>query len=153
MLVSLATNPTRVEPRVEELVPPLAMGRTPVTLVVRSMVELVMSLLTISDDDNKPADELWTTPAELNAEMVGAWATVRFVIVVVARVEVPAVKVVSAVEPVTARAPPTVRRLEMVVEPVMARVLDVGLKVKFELVAKVLLPWPNKISLAVRFCN
>lgn len=48
MLVSLATNPTKVEPRVELLVPPLAMGKMPVTLVVRSMVELaIIALVTL----------------------------------------------------------------------------------------------------------
>ena len=57
-LVSLVTKPTRVEPRVEELVPPLATGRIPVTFVVKSIVLLVISPLTISDEDNNPADEL-----------------------------------------------------------------------------------------------
>ena len=58
--------------------------------------------------------------------------------VVVAKVEVP----------VTLSVPPTVRMLEMVVEPVTARVLEEEVKVKFELVAITLLPWPNRMSLA-----
>jgi hypothetical protein len=62
------------------------------------------------------------------------------VIVVVARVEVP----------VTANVPPTVSKLEMVVLPVTVKVLP-PTKVKLELVAKVLVPWPNKMSLTVRF--
>ena len=66
---------------------------------------------------------------------------VNWVAVVVARVEAPA----------TFKVPPTVSKLEMVVEPVTAKVLVEEVKVKLEEVAKVLLPWPNRMSLAVRF--
>ena len=47
--------------------------------------------------------------------------------------------------------PETVKMLEIVVLPVIANVLEVELKVKLVEVAKVLLPCPNKMSLAVRF--
>ena len=39
----------------------------------------------------------------------------------------------------------------MVVDPVIAKVLEEELKVKLEEVAIILLPWPNKMSLAVKF--
>ena len=45
--------------------------------------------------------------------------------------------------------PETVRMLEMVVDPVTARVLEEEVKVKFELVAMGLVPLPNRMSLAV----
>ena len=42
-LVSLATNPTKLVPKVEELVPPLATGRIPVTSAVReTLAQLAM---------------------------------------------------------------------------------------------------------------
>jgi hypothetical protein len=62
-------------------------------------------------------------------------------IVVVARVDVP----------VTDKDPPTVKRLEIVVDPVTAKVLEVELKVKLVLVPMMLFPCPNNMSLAVRF--
>ena len=101
-------------------VPPLATGRMPVTLVVKSMVELVISPFTIREEDKSPAELLCTTPAVLKAVTVGAWETVRLVIVVVAKVEVP----------VTERVPPTVSRLEIVVLPVMPNVLEAEVQVK-----------------------
>jgi hypothetical protein len=105
------------------------------------MVALVMSELTISDDESSPEALLWTTPAELKALIVGACATAKLVIVVVAKVEVP----------VTDNVPPTVSKLLMVVEPVTARVLVPGVKVKLVDVPITLLPCPNKMSFAVRF--
>ena len=66
--------------------------------------------------------------------------TVRLVMVVVAKVEAA----------VTDSVPPTVKRLEMVVEPVTAKVLP-PVNWKLEEVAKVLLPWPKRMSLAVKF--
>ncbi len=76
---------------------------------------------------------------------------------VVAKVEVP----VTNRGPATVRAvaealcrelcPDTVRILEMVVEPVTAKVLEAELKVKLEEVARVLLPAPNRMSLAIKF--
>jgi hypothetical protein len=82
------------------------MGRTPVTLAVKSMVLLVISLLVIKESDSRPEAEVWTTPAELKAVIAGAWVTVRLAMVVVAKVDVPvAVKTVSVVEPVTFRVP------------------------------------------------
>jgi hypothetical protein len=96
-----------------EPVPPLATGRIPVTLAVRSMVAFWMSPLTIREEDNRPALLLWTTPAVLKAVMVGAWDTVRLVMVVVAKVEMAD----------TDKVPPTVKRLEIVAEPVMPKVL------------------------------
>ena len=86
---------------------------------VRSIVELVMSEFVIREEESNPEPLECTTPA-VNVETVGAWATVKLVTVVVARVEVP----------VTPNVPPTVKRLEIVVEPVMANVLEAGLKVK-----------------------
>ena len=69
---------------VELPVPPLGTGRMPVTLAVKSIVLLVISLLTIKDEDKRPEALLWITPAVLKAVMVGAWVTVRLVMVVVA---------------------------------------------------------------------
>lgn len=83
----------------------------------------------------------------------------KAVAVVVAKVEVPVTNMgPETVKPVVEAfcrevLPETVRRLEMVVEPVTARVLEEELKVKLEEVAMVLLPWPNRMSLAVRFCS
>ena len=82
---------------------------------------------------------------------------VRFVMVVVAKVEVPVTNsgppTVKAVAEAVCREvwPETVNRLLMVVLPVTARVLEAELKVKLEDVAKVLLPCPNRMSLEVKF--
>ena len=82
---------------------------------------------------------------------------VKAVAVVVAKVEVPVMKVAPETDRPVEEAfcrlvlPETVRILEIVVEPVMASVLEVGVKVKFEEVPMTLLPWPNRISLAVKF--
>jgi len=124
-------------------VPPLATGNIPVTLEVKSIVPLVISPLTIREEDRRPAELLCTTPAVPKLVMVGAWATVRLVMVVVANVDVP----------VTANVPPTVSKLLMVVEPVTASVLETLLKVKLVEVPKMLLPCPKRISLAVIFCK
>ena len=83
--------------------------------------------------------------------------TVKALTLVVAKVEIPLTnRGPETVKPVVEAfckevLPETVRMLEMVVEPVTAKVLEEELKVKLEEVAKVLLPWPNKISLAVKF--
>src|SRR5581483_7271759 len=74
---------------VEVPVPPLETGKTPVTFDVKSMVPLVMSEFTIREEESKPEELLWTMPAVLKAVMVGAWATVKLEMEVVARVEVP----------------------------------------------------------------
>ena len=59
-------------------------------------------------------------------------------------------EVVAKVEvPVTAKVPPTVRRLDIVVEPVMAKVL-LPVNCRLEEVATTPPLLPNKISLAVR---
>jgi hypothetical protein len=125
-----------------EPVPPFTTGNTPVTLLVKSIVPFVISPLTMSEEESSPEELLWTTPAELNALTVGAWATVRLVIVEVASVDVP----------VTDNVPPTVKRLLMVVEPVTVKVLP-PTKVKLVEVPITLVPWPNNISLAVKFCR
>ena len=134
-------------------VPPLATGRTPVTLAVRSMVLLVISELVIREEERRPEELLWTTPAEEKAVTTGAWAMVRLVTVVVANVEVAVAVKLVAVVVAKVVTPLTVRRLEIVVEPVTAKVLELELKVKLLEVAKVLLPWPKRMSLAVRFCS
>ena len=79
----------------------------------------------------------WSTA---KTEEVKPFPKVSWLMVVVANVEVPVTlnspeaerlvveALLKVVWPVTARVPPIVRRLEMVVEPVMARVLEVGLK-------------------------
>jgi hypothetical protein len=125
---------------VEEPVPPLATGSIPVTLAVKSIVPLVISALVINEEESSPAALLCTTPATPKAETVGAWATVRLLIVVVASVDVP----------VTLNVPPTVSKLLIVVEPVTVKVLP-PTKVKLEEVAIMLFPCPNNISLAVKF--
>jgi hypothetical protein len=88
-----------------------------------------------------------------------------FVTVVVASVEAPATLNIPETErlvdealakvvwPVTLSVPPTVRRLLIVVDPVIARVLEAGLKVKLVEVPKVFVPCPKSMSLAVKFCN
>jgi hypothetical protein len=53
-------------------VPPFETGNTPVTLAVKSMVALVMSELTMREEESKPAEELWTIPAVPKLLMVGA---------------------------------------------------------------------------------
>jgi hypothetical protein len=118
--------PNRISPAVTEVlpVPPFPTGKVPVTLVVKSMVELVMSALTIKEEDKRPALLLWTTPAVLKAVTVGAWETVRLVMVEVPRVEV-----------------------ALTVKPELAE------KVNREEVPIVVLPWPKRMSLATRFCK
>ena len=105
MLVSLFTKPTRVVPRVEELVPPLAIGKRPV-ISAEPPPRLIAPLTKF------PAMER-TFPVPREA-MVVEPETLRKVMLVVARVEEPL----------------TVKKLEIVVEPVTVRVLEVGLKVK-----------------------
>ena len=53
-LVSLVTKPTKLEPKVELLVPPLATGRTPETSEPRATLELYKAPVAVD----------WTTPAE-----------------------------------------------------------------------------------------
>ena len=75
--------------------------------------------------------------------------------VVVARVEVPVMNAgPETVKPVVEAfcklvLPETVRMLEIVVEPVTAKVLEFGLKVKLVEVARGLVPLPKRMSLAV----
>jgi hypothetical protein len=59
-LVPLTTKPTRVVPRVEELVPPLATGRTPETWEVKATAALYRAPLAVD----------WTTPPALREVMV-----------------------------------------------------------------------------------
>jgi hypothetical protein len=110
ILVSLFTKPTKVEPKVEELVPPLAMGKMPVTSETEDKLTKPL---------NKPPALLLTMPVPKEAIVVEP-ETAKLEMEVVASVEVP----------VTDNTPPTVKRLEMVVEPVTAKVLELGLKVK-----------------------
>lgn len=53
-LVPLPTSRSKAV-RVAAPVPPFCTGKTPVTLVVRSMVELVMSELVMREEDSNPA--------------------------------------------------------------------------------------------------
>lgn len=88
-----------------------------------------------------------------------ALVKVSFVTVVLASVEAPLTFKLPDAEMFVAEAfckdvlPLTLKMLEMVVEPVMANVFDVVLKVKLVEVPIMLLPWPNKMSLAVKFCK
>lgn len=66
---------------------------------------------------------------------------------VVAKVEVP----VTLNNPVIQAGPETVKA--EVEALVTVKTLVEELKVKLEEVAIVLLPWPNRMSLAVKFCN
>ena len=99
----------RLEPTVKEAkvlvpVPPFVTGKTFMTLVVRSIVAFAMSPFTIWEDDKNPPDEECITPVP-KAEMVGAWATVRLVMLVVAKVDCPATlsTPLKVVEPETFR--------------------------------------------------
>ena len=101
-------------------------------------------------------------------ETVMVWLPVKYVLVSTDNVPLPLIVltkplavrleragmlVVAKVEtPLTDNVPPTLKKFDMVVEPVTAKVLP-PVNWKLEEVAKVLLPWPNKISLAVKFCS
>ena len=106
--------------RVEEPVPPLATGKIPVTLAVKSMVELVMSELTMREEDSRPELELWTTPAELKAVIVGAWETVSL-----AMVEVLVTVKLAIVEVANCEMPMTLRLLFNVAAPITPKVPEI----------------------------
>jgi hypothetical protein len=58
-------------PKAERPVPPFAIGNSPVTLVARSIVPLVMSAFSMRLEESNPADEFLTIPAVVNREMIG----------------------------------------------------------------------------------
>lgn len=145
--------------------------------VIPVEVEIVMELLTKSELPTRPLyklpDEERTTPVPRDERVVEPVTesvpvtevvakkelplTVRAVVEALAKVDCPVTnngpEIVRAVAEAVCKevCPDTVKRFEIVVDPVTAKVLEPELKVKLEEVAKVLLPWPNKISLAVKF--
>jgi len=122
-----------------------AMVRVPAVEVVMVMLEPAARLPTVQE--LPLAMSSWPllagavempVPPEL---MPKTWERVRLVMVVVARVEVP----------VVIRGPETVKA--EVEALVTVKLLVAELKVKLEEVAKVLVPAPNRMSLAVKFCS
>jgi len=79
-----------------EFVPPLATGKTLVTLLVRSIVPADISLLTIKLEDSTPRAALWTTPAVANAGSVIVFAELP---IVTPPVEVPVLIFVALFDP------------------------------------------------------